>query len=187
MAAFDVVDVAPPIPSICRVLLPCAEPIAESIIDAQREGEDGRSVCLMKRPFEVPERIHTAGRARRDGKRGRGLGCGKLLSVGFRFGRDSGEGFSVMGLDGMVLGGCLSLLEIGYLQRSIYVYMVIYYREGNAFTIRVGWRRPAACFLPCRQYTADTGKKPLYSSLLVNLPPLGRLIVISMLRRFAIN
>lgn len=103
------------------------------MIDAQSDGEDGRSVCLMNRPFEVPERIHTAGRARRDGKRGRGLGCGKL-SVGGVVGR---EGFIVTLLDGMVLGGCFEFCRKGGNYEGIFVYTWLYIiqkRKGLLYT-----------------------------------------------------
>lgn len=95
------------------------------MIDAQRSGEDGRSVCLINRPFEVPDRIHTAGSARLDGKRRAGLGCGRL-GVGSVVGSDNGESFIAMLLDGMVCVVVRVLLEREiYLDICIHGYLLL--------------------------------------------------------------
>lgn len=57
-ATFDVVEVAPPMPSICRGQVP----MAARRMGGHEEGEVGRWCRWMKRPLEVPALISTAGR-----------------------------------------------------------------------------------------------------------------------------
>lgn len=92
-ATFDVVDVAPPTPSICRASDPW-EPMAASRGPTQAFSEAGKSWRCMKRPLEVPARIRTAGKLRRTlfgalsyaiGKSGMRTGdmCGTVESFAF--------------------------------------------------------------------------------------------------------